>query len=334
MNTASVRDAFGGLHPGPGYLFFGFVIVFSVVFLHPVVLAISFAGATGYAIYLTGAKAVRFTLALLVPVMLLAALLNPAFNHRGATILFYLWTGNPFTAESLLYGALGGLMLGTVVQWFYCYNAIMTADKFIWLFGRITPALSLVVCMVLRHVPHYKNQAMRIMSARQAMGIGAQNEAFGKRKIRISLQGCNVDKDGANNEAFGKRKILRAIISKVKDSFAVFGILTTWALENAIDTADSMTSRGYGTGKRTSYSDFRLVRRDIYALVFIATAAVICAATVASGAINVSYFPLFTMGVKGWAGLMMLLAWLAVCAFPLVFGLWEDAIWRSLKSKI
>ena len=39
-------------------------------------------------------------------------------------------------------------------------------------------------------------------------------------------------------------------------------ILVTWALENAIETADSMKSRGYGLKGRTAFSIYRFNRRD------------------------------------------------------------------------
>ena len=40
-------------------------------------------------------------------------------------------------------------MLGCVVVWFVSFNAVMTSDKFVYLFGRVIPALSLVLSMTL-----------------------------------------------------------------------------------------------------------------------------------------------------------------------------------------
>ena len=42
--------------------------------------------------------------------------------------------------------------------------------------------------------------------------------------------------------------------------------MSTWSLENAIETADSMKSRGYGLPGRTAFSIFRFDRRDKLAL--------------------------------------------------------------------
>jgi energy-coupling factor transport system permease protein len=46
-------------------------------------------------------------------------------------------------------------MLAAVISWFSCYNAVMTSDKFVYLFGRVIPALSLILSMTLRFVPKF-----------------------------------------------------------------------------------------------------------------------------------------------------------------------------------
>ena len=49
---------------------------------------------------------------------------------------------------------------------------------------------------------------------------------------------------------------------KVRYALNMVSILVTWALENAIETADSMKSRGYGLRGRTAFSIYRFNRRD------------------------------------------------------------------------
>ena len=94
------KDAFSGYHPTINFLYFALVLLFSMCLMHPVYLAISLIGALTYDIYLKGRKAVRFAVMGLLPMAALAALVNPAFNHEGATILTYLPSGNPLTMES------------------------------------------------------------------------------------------------------------------------------------------------------------------------------------------------------------------------------------------
>ena len=144
------KDAFSGYHPTINFLYFALVLLFSMCLMHPVYLAISLTGALAYDIYLKGRKAVRFAVMGLLPMAAVAALINPAFNHEGATILTYLPSGNPLTLESMLYGVAAAVMLASVVLWFSSYNEVMTSDKFVYLFGRVIPALSLVLSMALR----------------------------------------------------------------------------------------------------------------------------------------------------------------------------------------
>ena len=102
------RDAFSSYHPVINFMYFALVLVFSMFFMPPVSLLISLAGAIAYHLYLNGRKALRFQLLFLLPMALMAAILNPAFNHEGATLLAYLPSGNPLTLESIAYGFAAG----------------------------------------------------------------------------------------------------------------------------------------------------------------------------------------------------------------------------------
>jgi energy-coupling factor transport system permease protein len=295
-------DAFSSLHPAVGYLFFGFTSLFTVAFLHPVTLAVSFICATAYAVYLRGRKAVRFSLLFLLPVMIIAAVVNPAFNHRGMTILFYLPDGNPFTLESVLYGGTAALMIGAVIQWFYCYSATMSSDKFLWLFGRIIPALSLVISISLRLLPRYAAQAKRVAAAQRGMG-------------RDVMSG--------------------PLLSRVRSGLLILSVMTTWALENGIDTADSMNSRGFGLRGRTAYSIYRLEERDraMFVLLSVAMVTVIVIAWGVRGA-TVAFFPLFEMDAGSPTAIALYVTWTLICTSPLAMGLRQDALWRSLRSRV
>lgn len=138
--------------------------------MHPVSLGISLGSALAYAVYLRGRKAIRFSLVFMLPMMVMAALINPAFNHEGATLLTYLPSGNPLTLESILYGLAAAAMLAAVVTWFSCYTAVMTSDKFVYLFGRLIPALSLVLSMALRFVPKFQAQFHAVSEAQRCIG--------------------------------------------------------------------------------------------------------------------------------------------------------------------
>ena len=74
------------------------------------------------------------------------------------------------TLESILYGIVAASMVATVICWFSCFNKIMTSDKFIYLFGRIIPSLSLILSMTFRFVPKFKEQVQEVSNAQKSMG--------------------------------------------------------------------------------------------------------------------------------------------------------------------
>lgn len=138
--------------------------------MHPASRAISLCCSLAYSINLNGGKAVRFSLRYLLPMMAVAMLVDPAFNHEGATILPYLPSGNPLTLESIVYGLSAAAMMASVILWFSCYNAVMTSDKFVYLFGWVIPALSLVLSMALRFAPKFKAQLHTVSEAQRCVG--------------------------------------------------------------------------------------------------------------------------------------------------------------------
>ncbi|MEE1328892.1 MAG: energy-coupling factor transporter transmembrane component T, partial [Oscillospiraceae bacterium] len=231
-----MQDRFAKYHPLVNFLYFTLVIGFSMALNHPLAQGVSLACAIIYAVQAEGKKAVLFTLKWCLPIMLLTAFMNPAFSHEGITILLYFPTGNPLTLESILYGLSAGVMIATVMLWFANFNRVITSDKFIYLFGRIIPAMSLVLSMTLRFIPKFKAQMDAVVDAQRSIG-----------------------RDISEGSLWHRTKIAITVLS----------IMVTWALENAIETADSMKSRGYGLKGRTAFSIYRFDDRDKMALLYL-----------------------------------------------------------------
>ncbi len=291
-----MRDSFSGYHPLVNLLFFVEVLGFSMFLLHPVCLALSLAGSVAYALCLNGRKALALCLKGVLPMMVFTALLNPAFNHEGATILTYLPSDNPLTLESILYGVAAAAMLAAVVLWFSCFSAVITSDKFVYLFGRIIPALSLVLSMALRFVPRFLAQLKVVTRAQKCIG---RDPGQGSLPHRLRCAG------------------------------GILSTMISWALENGIDTADSMKSRGYGLPGRTAFSIYRFDRRDRQALCLL----LILGAAVLTGALSDGlswrYFPTVRWNMT-LPALLTQTAYLALCAFPVILNRMEARKWKSL----
>lgn len=229
-----------------------------------------------YYLLLTGKKGLRFLCSMLI-LFIVICLINPLLNTRGDTVLFIYLGNRPFTMEALLYGCTTGGMFASVLLWFACYNRIMSSDKFIYLFGRYIPAISLLLSMVLRLVPNFKAKAVTIAGARKCVG---KTPDIGTRK------------------------------EKIQSSMDVLSVLISWALEGAVITADSMRSRGYGSGKRSRFSIYRLGTREGIALSVMLLGLVLVIASAVKGGLRVSYYPVVTLskatgytvvGVAGYA---------------------------------
>ena len=287
-------------HPIVNFTYFVFVIGFSCFFMHPVCLGISLASGFTYSVMLKGKKAIKKNLMYMLPMMLVMALINPAFNHEGVTIIEYLPSGNPLTLESIIYGLCASVMIVSVICHFSCYNEIMTSDKFIYLFGKIIPALSLIISMTLRFVPKFASQLKAVTNAQRCMGRDVSNGS---------------------------------IIKRAKSGLNILSIMITWSLENAIDTADSMKSRGYGIPGRTAFSIFTFDKRDRKALVCILLLGIYAFVGNLMGGMYFRFFPSMKMAEVSVFGISVFLSYLLLCVCPVIIEVWEVRKWKALRSK-
>ena len=295
------NDAFSRCHPLVNFLYFALVLLGAMLLQHPVCQAISLIGAIACFCTLGGEKPGGFRLWYALALFAVTAAVNPAFSHEGRTILRYLPSGNPLTLESILYGIGAGLTLCTALVWFSCYTRIMTSDKFVYLFGRIVPALSLVLSMTLRFVPRFSAQARRVSRAQAAVG---------------------------NDMHTGSP------VHRVKCALMVFSILVTWSLENAVDTADSMRARGYGTAKRTSFQIYRMKTLDWILIAAMLTLAVAAAVVAAMGGAAAEFTP--KLAIQPVTGIYAL-GFTAYCAYlfiPSALHLKEAVQWHISRSRI
>ena len=331
-------DAFSTHHPAVTLTFFVGVIVLCVLVQQPVVQAVGLMGAVLYYLCLRGRNAWRLLVAMALALVMLAAI-NPLFNTLGDTVLFTYLGTRPYTLEALAYGTSTATMFVSVMLWFACYAQVMSTDKFTYLFGRRAPALTLVLTMTLRLVPSYARKARQISTARRCAGLSM-------------TQG--------------------SVRERVRDGASLLSALTSWALEGAVTTADSMRSRGYGTkgggdfstpALRASarndrgwagasarndrgragasewhdsgrYLQCRFRMRDALLLVLMLVCILVTCAALASGALAVSYVPAIDIPALPPLGIGALAACTVLVFVPSVIDAKEAIAWRSSLSSI
>ncbi len=289
-----MTDEFSRFHPAVNFIFYVLVLVMTMFQMQIGFIIITFVCACMYHLYLKKRSGLKY-LKIVIFVFIASAIINPLFSHRGATLLFYLFTQNPVTLESLIYGLATAGIIAAMLLWFSTFNIIMTGDKLLAGIGKVMPHVATFLSMIFRFVPKYTKQAKAVLQANKALGaptVGIKN--------------------------------------KIKTQAQVFSITTTWALENSVDTADSMRARGYGIGKRTSYNNYRIQKRDVTVILYMVLLFVFLCLEITMGRVETYYYPI--VRIKG--TVVAYTAYTMLCMTPIIINVMEEIRWRRLRSKI
>ena len=248
---------FDSYHPFLNLLFFVAVITFTVWWTHPGFLAISYVCSFIYSVKLRGRGALLFNI-VLVPLAILWGLWFATHTHFGVTVLTRTIIGNSVTLESLTFGMVQGFMLASVAMWCSCVLELFTADKVVYLLGRVSPRLSLMLAIVLRAIPVVKDRARRIGVAQRGIGAGVGQGNIFRRILHVGHQ---------------------------------LAALVTWSLDRFMEMGESMKSRGSRLRGRTAYSLYRFDNRDRALALFFVALITICGVGAAFGQPFMLYSP-------------------------------------------
>lgn len=290
-----MKNGMEGFHPIVLLMFFTSCLSVTMLIMHPFFLLTSFISGLLYIFVCGGADGLLNSLKFNIITSLMIIIINPLISHCGVTVITYLPDGNPLTMESVVFGCAAALMLSSAVNWFYCINSVMTSDKIIYLFGKISPKLALLISMVLSFSEKLSHHYREVMDARACLDDG---------KNRISV-------------------LIKNISSTIQ-----------WALENSVDTADSMCSRGYATGKRTAYNLYKISSRDIIMLILFSAADSIIIYSYFKENIYFSYYPIFLIEYSGFMSYCCFIVFGLLCIMPVIVKWREDIRWKYLRSGI
>lgn len=274
-------------HPFTCLCWFLPVLLLGMLLCHPVLSPAALAAGLICQGAVLGGKSCRTTLKFGLPVILLMGGLNLFFNSRGDTVLLYL-NDLPLVLESLIYGLTAGCMAVGMAVWLMLFAKSLGHSGLLDLFGGILPGLTMILTMLLRFLPLYRKRMKSRMDTQLTLGRTTQEGSLTRRFL-----------DGG-----------RLLSSQFSAS-----------LEQSITTADSMTARGYGFGKRPSrwpVKTFHIRDGVIGAMTLIFTAGVVWAWL--AGALDCRFFPgvavetgaLFWLGTGCYLMLLLLPAFWAV----------------------
>lgn len=270
---------FRELHPAVNIVWFAAVGTITVLYMNPVTLLITLISACIFLHFLGGSK---FGV-MLLPMMLMCAVINPLFSHEGVTVLAYFPSGNPLTLESIIYGVGAALMIGSALVLCLCFSATVTADKLMWLVGRLLPSAAMLITMTLRFVPRFTSQLKASYASRCAL--------LGKPEKRMK-----------------KLAIAASVVSNT----------VTWAIEGSLTGADSMKCRGWGLPGRTSFSPHRFEERDRTALIIITALTFYFICGYITGSVDMRYYPTFRLQASTSFGISVIGAYALLCFYPVI----------------
>lgn len=303
--TKGYQTPFSALHPLVLIIYFPTVLLLSVFSSHPLIPAVAYLSGSMYLListYLRGksvAKTFFSSLSSALALVILSALINPLFSHNGDTVLFFL-NDNAITLESFWRGAHLGIAISSAAVWCMCLSDSLSSEGVLYLVGKASPKLALVLSIALRYIPLMKLRFSKIHRAQIA--AGGYNEA--------------------------------TLVGRVYCKLHCFSILVTWALESGIGTGDSMRARGFGLKGRTCYSSFKFRRGDAILLSLIMATSFVATVFMLLGGGDFEFFPTLTPIFNSRFSLPTHISFACLCLIPTAYTVKEVLVWKNCMSRI
>lgn len=282
-------------HPVSSLIYFAAVLIATMFSFSPAIQICSVVGALLELFMLESKREFFRNLRFTVVVWLAVAVTNPLFSHKGVTPLFFI-NGRAFTLEALLYGVMLGGSLSAVIMWFKVFGKVFDRERLLYIFGRKTPKLALIITMTRGFVPKLKAQYRRICDGRKCSGTYMSESR----------------------------------IERLKASCGIFTALCSSALESAVQTGMSMKARGFGTGKRSFAHSFKFRFGDgvfLFVCILLFSAAMIYSGT---GKLRADFYPRVAVSSEP----LPILCFAVLCAIPFILEVKESLKWKFCLAKI
>ena len=284
-------------HPAVNLIYFVAVVAAMITFQHPVFLAVSFLCAFAYSVKRGGWKTLMFNLCLL-PLIAAFALYYSSYTHFGMTVLQQNFVGNNMTLESLVYGIVLGVCVAGVCIWFSCVYSVFTTDKVVYLFGKVSPRLSLFLAILLRMVPRIKKEAKRINMAQQGIGRGVNQGNF---------------------------------FTRLHNGIRIFSMLITWTIDSLTVSSESMRSRGSNLRGRKAFSIYRFDNRDRFFVIGLFLCLTLTMMAVSLGQTDMVYDPKII-----WTDVspILCIGYAVLCLMPLGLEIWTEYRFQKARKSL
>lgn len=279
-----------------GYL--GVLFILALLFSHPLyLLAVLVAGALG--VVAAGAlDKWELYLKFGLWMALLLMVINPLVSQAGKTVL---WQAGPVKVclEAVCYGAAMATRLLAVLTVFCLGSATVHPDKLLTLFSRLAYKSALVAALATRMLPAATRD---LANAREALQVRGVDFGAGSFRERLKKQAWLLD------------------------------ILLVSSLEGALETAEAMQARAFGSGPRSCYRRELARPRDAVCLAASLLALTFSVYAKISGFVDYTYYPRLASLADG-SSPAVLAGILLSLSVPAILS-WGWKHWPYLRSKI
>jgi len=172
---------------------------------------------------------------IVAPFVLIMMIVNPLLVHDGSTVLYRGTINFPvmgvvrITLEAIIYGIFMGVRIMCVTCAFGFGNMVINADRSFAYFSKYLKKSALLMSMTINLFPRLMREHLHITEIEKMRG--------------------NSPKEGD-------------IRKKIKSKGNIINILFLSSVEDSSDMAESMYSRGYGIGRRSSYFQEKVKKED------------------------------------------------------------------------
>ena len=319
-----MTDEFSRYHPVVNLIFYLLVLGTTMFQMSVGLVFISLFSAVVYYFMLKKTEGLKYC-AVVVGIIIVSAIINPLFSHKGGTLLFYLFTGNPVTLESIIYGLISAIIIGAMLLWFSTFNQVMGVERILGAIGKVLPNVSLLITMIMRFIPQYTRHQRKVSMVNK---VNKRN--YGEKINLLNREKTEKENVIEARKRQKKKNCIDKIIDSIKEGSRTFSITTTWALENSIYTADSMKSRGFGTGRRTNYSNYKFQKRDYLLMGWLVILWLVVVFSLEREKVYTYYYPFIQ--VKN--NVVVYLIYGLLCLTPVLINVKEEIRWLILKSRI
>ena len=282
------------IHPAIFIVYFMILIVFAFLFNNPYYI-LTFGIMILALIALQGSVSeIKSTARVFLPLVLFITLLNMLFSHVGNTHI-YIYGTYYITLEAIIYGIIMAITFFLVTLTFLAYNTYVSYQDMLYVFSKKYPNISMIIVMSLRFVPLIQKRSKELHE---------------------------LSKLKNNNEKLSYGEKISQLIHNL-------GLVVSWSLEEAMQTASSMKARGYNITKRTSYLEYKINKIDVVLAIVILATAIISIVGLYNGIGSILIYPEFNFSFSQFPFNIYYLAYVVLLLPFIIIEIWERILCHS-----